>query len=130
MPSISAEQLNQLFDSTNWPRFDHIEQANELVRAQAFVPSTLSYFAGHFPEQAVLPGVVQVHWAGELAQRLFGLSNFRELKSVKFNNMILPEQVITLELKHSSAKGSVRFSYTSGDDKFSNGMFSFTLAAS
>lgn len=129
MPSITAEHINHLLDSSSWPKFEEIEVQHDLVQARAFVPSTLSYFAGHFPEQAVLPGVVQVHWAGELAQRLFDVTGFTDLKSVKFNSMILPEQHINLELKYSAEKGTVRFSYSNGDDKFSSGMLSFSKAA-
>ncbi len=131
MSPINAEQLNQLLDPNCWPHFEHIDLLDDRVCLQARVPATLNYFAGHFPEQAVLPGVVQVHWVGELAQRLFGVSGFSDLKSIKFSNMILPETGIVIELKYSIEKGTVRFSYSTSiasnrePENFSSGMLSF-----
>lgn len=143
MPSISAEQLNQSLDLNLWPRFDFLERQDNVVTIKAFVPDHLEYFAGHFPEQPVLPGVVQVHWVGELAQKLFAVDGFSELKSIKFSSMILPNQAIELTLKYAQDKGTVRFSYQSLEAeeplasekplarkellKFSNGMLSFKV---
>jgi len=125
----TAEQLNQLLDPKRWPLFETVETSKDtresVVRLQAVVPANLEYFAGHFPEHAVLPGVVQVHWVGELSQYIFQQSGFSELKSIKFSSMVLPEQRFTLELKHSVQKRSVRFSYTDQDEKLSSGMLSF-----
>lgn len=130
MSSISAEQLNQSLDPNLWPRFDLVERQSNVVTIAAFVPDDLEYFAGHFPEQAVLPGVAQVHWVGELAKKIFAVSGFSDLKSIKFSSMILPNQVIELTLKYAPEKGTIRFNYQSpdGDEgvlKFSSGMLSF-----
>jgi 3-hydroxymyristoyl/3-hydroxydecanoyl-(acyl carrier protein) dehydratase len=132
MLSISAEQLNQSLESHLWPRFDLVECQDNIVTINAFVPDNLDYFAGHFPDQAVLPGVVQVHWVGELAKRFFAVSGFSELKSIKFSSMVLPNQDIELTLKYLQDKGTVRFSYHSKADqtealKFSSGMLSFSV---
>lgn len=130
MTSISAEQLNQSLDPNLWPRFERAECHDNIVSIVAVVPDDLDYFAGHFPEQAVLPGVVQVHWVGELAQTIFSLSGFSELKSIKFSNMILPNQALELTLKYVPDKDTLRFSYQSLSSdgevvKFSNGMLRF-----
>lgn len=134
MPSISSEQLNQSLESHLWPRFDLVERQDNIVTINAYVPDDLDYFAGHFPDQAVLPGVVQVHWVGELSKRLFAVSGFSELKSIKFNSMVLPNQDLELTLKYAQDKGTVRFSYHSQADqaqelKFSSGMLSFKAQA-
>lgn len=133
MSLISAEQLNQSLDPTIWPRFDLIEGQDKLVTILLYVPDNLSYFAGHFPTQAVLPGVVQVHWVGELAKKIFTVTGFSQLKSIKFSNMVLPDQTLELTLKYAQEKGTVRFSFQSPDSdgsqqmKFSSGMLSFTV---
>lgn len=130
MPLILAEQLNQSLNPHLWPRFDRIEGQDQVVTILAYVPDSLSYFKGHFPEQAVLPGVVQVHWVGELAKRLFNIDGFSDLKSIKFSSMILPNQAFELSLKYAADKGTVRFNYQSQNSepepvKFSSGMLSF-----
>ena len=130
MSSILAEQLNQSLDPHLWPRFDLVECQENVVTIAAFVPDNLAYFAGHFPEQAVLPGVVQVHWVGELAKKIFAVSGFSDLKSIKFSSMILPNQAIELTVKYAPEKGTIRFSYQAPETdaevlKFSSGMLSF-----
>jgi len=111
MPLITAEQLNTQLDSTLWPMFSSVEAMDESVYLKFYVPNDLSYFAGHFPDQAVLPGVVQVHWAGELAKMLFGAHGFSELKGVKFNGMILPDQSVGLALSFRADRATLRFEY-------------------
>jgi len=132
MSLISAEQLNTKLDPKLWPTFSSVTEQEHSVHLCLYVPEGLSYFAGHFPTQAVLPGVVQVHWAGELGRLLFNVEGFSELKSVKFNSMILPRHNVELELKVSHERESLRFQY-SGNDlsagnrqiKFSNGSMVF-----
>ena len=125
MSFISAEQLNAELDPAQWPEFDSITESDQQIRFALRIPDTLNYFAGHFPQQPVLPGVVQVHWAGELAQRSFAAHGFCEMKSVKFNSMILPGNTVTLSLDFQPEKSSVRFAYTDGDTVFSSGVLAF-----
>lgn len=133
MSLISAEQLNTTLDPKLWPTFRAVtEQANGALLS-LYVPERLSYFAGHFPTQAVLPGVVQVHWVGELSRMFFDIEGFSELKSVKFNSMILPSSDVELDLQFSEERQSLRFQYTGNDPsndkeqiKFSNGNMVFT----
>jgi len=125
MPSISAEQLNKQLDTSMWPHFLRTEIIDDGLLLSLKVPEDLSYFSGHFPDQAVLPGVVQVHWAGVLAKRIFGVRDFAELKGAKFNSMILPEQEVELRLLLNSDKRLVKYSYQRGSEKFSSGSLLF-----
>lgn len=122
-----------MLDPKLWPIFSAVTEQEESVHLSLSVPQRLSYFAGHFPTQAVLPGVVQVHWAGELSRLLFDTEGFSELKSVKFNSMILPAYDVELDLKLNEERQSLRFQYTGNDPsddneliKFSNGSMVFT----
>jgi len=131
MPHLCADQLNQLLsEPREWPQIESIEQQidSELVSVaelSLFVPNDLNCFAGHFPGQAVLPGVVQVHWVGCLATLLFGLLEFQSLKSLKFNSMVLPETYLTLRLEYSAQKDTARFRYSNDNDIFSSGVMGF-----
>ena len=55
MLEISNELLSQTFTGNEWPVFRDVEQIDEIINLQLMIPDNLSYFAGHFPEQAVLP---------------------------------------------------------------------------
>lgn len=124
---ITNVLLSQKFSGDEWPIFNHAKIEGEQIQLQLSVPDSLSFFAGHFPEQAVLPGIVQIHWAGELAMFLFEFDGFTALKNVKFNSMVLPNSQLTLNLKYNQTKQTLRFDYTSEKDKFSSGVLAFTL---
>lgn len=126
MQPITPEQLNAQLDAAHWPRFCTVEQHTHQVMVELEVPADLSYFRGHFPEQAVLPGVVQVHWVGELAARLFPVGDFKEFKSLKFNSMVLPETRLQLTLDYQAEKSQLKFSYTAAELVFSSGVLAFT----
>ena len=93
---------------------------------QICVPSELVYLQGHFPGEPVLPGVVQVHWAIELASKHFDLNpDFTAIEGLKFHRVIVPETQLKLAIEHDPASGKIRFAYTSGDDTYSQGRVLF-----
>ena len=78
------------------------------------VPPELYYLQGHFPAEPVLPGVVQVHWALQLAGEHFELrSKFAGIQALKFHRVITPETPLKLDIEMLEAGGKVRFRYTS-----------------
>ena len=96
-----------------WPHLVKAEPSDDDSQVSLLmqINADLIYFAGHFPSQAVLPGVVQTHWAAEFAKHLFGLSGFSQLKGMKFNTMILPGTQINLILSLKPLPSSVRFRF-------------------
>lgn len=122
--SLSPARLG-LSEATAWPQFISLDQSGDSVELLLRVNPELDYFNGHFAEQAVLPGVVQIHWAAQLAQHFFQLGEFVASPSVKFNSMVLPDTELTLELKFSPAKQQARFSFYNADHKFSSGSLQF-----
>ena len=133
MSLITAAELNDKLDSSLWPTVLSVDIQQDTAQFSLHVTSDLSYFSGHFPTQAVLPGVVQIHWAGELCKLLFDSSGFSELASVKFNSMILPRQTVDLSLRFNVDRQSLRFDYVgksvdgdqTRDEKFSSGSLVF-----
>lgn len=88
------------------------------------VPTNLNWFDGHFPDQPVLPGVVQIDWALYYAKYLgFESQSFAGIPRVKFSAIVEPEAVLRLKLnKHSS---DLRFLYESAAGVHSQGTIAF-----
>ena len=128
MQHYSAEKLNRQFDPLKWPVIEAIEYGDNRIQLVMSVGDSLGYFAGHFPDQAVLPGVVQVHWAGCLTQKLFAVDAFYSIKALKFNNMILPNRQVQLNLLWSQECHNVRFNYAWNNEQFSSGTLNFNCS--
>jgi len=123
---MNNEKFNALwasFDKDEWPVLldysvtNNTDKNTIIVEITCHVPTKLSWFEGHFPEQPVLPGVVQTHWAGELSTALFPIDDFRQVNGLKFKSMILPDTNITLSLVFNAEKKSVDFRYLSSRKK-------------
>lgn len=117
------------FNQNEWPSlldYSVIENADEQIinaEIQFHVSPELSWFAGHFPEQPVLPGVVQTHWAGELSVALFPVGEFQQVNGLKFKSMILPSADVTLSLLFKAEKKSVAFCYENSQSEKSSEIF-------
>lgn len=75
------------------------------------VNKDLFYFNGHFPIQAILPGVVQLGWTIEFAKEIFAIDLSCNLPMVKFMNPILPEDKVDLKLTLNTEKKNLYFEY-------------------
>ncbi|MDC8829463.1 ApeI family dehydratase [Alteromonas gilva] len=124
--SNQAQALNDLFTPQEGPQIINVDNADDSVRISLHVTDQLSWFDGHFPDQKVLPGVVQVDWAGKLARALFVHDDaFQQLSNVKFKTMVMPDTSMQLELSYNTAKNSIKFHYFNDSDSFSMGSFKF-----
>ena len=86
------------------------------------IPGDLDYFTGHFPDIAILPGVVQLHWAIELGQEYLSLPGaFAGMEVVKFQEIIRPGSRVELELRFDADKGKLYFSYSSSGGRHASG---------
>jgi acyl-coenzyme A synthetase/AMP-(fatty) acid ligase len=111
------------------PREPHwyvIEQNERQVKLEVTVPEDLYYFEGHFPEAPILPGVVQLDWAITVGRRHFTLPpHFRAVAALKFQHVIQPGKVVTLELAHDPEKNSLNFKYLSELGQHASGRLLF-----
>ena len=105
-----------------------VSKAIELPRAsyELAVPDKLFYLQGHFPGRPILAGVVQVHWAVQLARTVFtSLNNFKGLEALKFHRIIEPHTRLTLVLEQSGSTGKLYFSFSSDLGMHSQGRLLF-----
>lgn len=90
------------------------------------VSPELDYFPDHFPQWAVLPGVVQVDWAVKFARRVFKLrGGFTALENLKFHKPVRPGTELELELVYEKDRARLLFSYQSAGGKHSSGRILF-----
>lgn len=92
------------------------------LRLSLHVPHDMQAFAGHFPGEPILPGVIQIDWAVQFAVQYLNFSApvARQFK-VKFSNIIRPEMPLSLTLTYNAASGRLSFTYSSDTKMMSSG---------
>jgi predicted hotdog family 3-hydroxylacyl-ACP dehydratase len=86
------------------PELWDVECAGPQLRARVRVPADLPHFAGHFPGEPLLPGVVQLEWALALARERLALAGEPcALEALKFREPLRPGQDFELRLEAGSA---------------------------
>lgn len=98
------------------------EQRDDELRLELIVPLDLAHFPGHFPGTPILPGVVQVDWAMNLAQRLMDLPpRFAGMEVLKFQQLVRPGDRISLTLRFDPGRSKLHFAYRNGEAACSSG---------
>lgn len=86
----------------------------------------LQWFEGHFPGVALLPGVIQTTWVVELARQYFPLpEKFHSMSNMKFMRFIMPDTVVTLQLRYLADKGELSFEYREREQICASGRMGF-----
>ncbi len=92
---LKREALRELFREAAPPgdRPEILEERREpdALERRCRVPTGLACFAGHFPDGALVPGVLQLDWALELAGELLGAPPaVTEIQQLKLRTPLLP----------------------------------------
>lgn len=77
-----------------------------------YVSESLIYFAGHFPDFPILPGVVQLDWAVSYAKEFLAFSSpVLSVERLKFTCPIRPAAQVTLSIEASTDRRHVNFRF-------------------
>lgn len=104
---------------------------NSQAELQLFISKDILDFEGHFPQFALLPGVTQIDWAIYYGQSLLNAgSHFKGMDVVKFQEPIIPDSEVTLNLHWQADKEKLVFSFLSEKGIHSSGKIILALASS
>jgi 3-hydroxyacyl-[acyl-carrier-protein] dehydratase len=93
------------------------------------IPHDLVYFRGHFPGAPIVPGVVQIKWAIELAGRYLGAGGtFVGMDALKFQHAMSPGISVTLALRWAAPDGKLHFAYQGDGARYGSGRLRFRQA--
>jgi 3-hydroxymyristoyl/3-hydroxydecanoyl-(acyl carrier protein) dehydratase len=89
----------------------------------------LDAFRDHFPQHPILPGVVQVDWAVQLANQHLGLGLISAQDfQIKFRSIIRPGMIISISLRHDKASHRLSFDYRRQNEIMSSGVIKLGAA--
>jgi acyl-coenzyme A synthetase/AMP-(fatty) acid ligase len=105
-----------------------ISESGENISLSFFVPNTLSLLEGHFPQQPIVAGVVQIYWADSYAREYYDISDTAyKLNQIKFNKLIKPAAHYQLNLSRAKAGKSIKFEIYDLEDICASGQLSYDL---
>lgn len=85
------------------------------------LPLDLACFAEHFPEAPVLPGVMQIGWALDLAAPRLGTPRTcRAIDQLKFQRLLRPGDTVELALRHDTVRRRLHFVYRDAEAPYSS----------
>ena len=94
------------------------------IHQEFCVPQNLSVWPGHFPEYAIVPGVLQLRWVLASVHRL--TESTREIEAfeaLKFKRPLLPGQKFKLEVRITQGDPNrIRFRLADGESVFCSGV--------
>lgn len=108
------------------PEVLSVHPAPDQLLLRLKVPANLDYFPGHFPVQGILPGVVQIDWVVHFARQYFSpLGRFAKMEVLKFQQIILPDSEIHMQLTYRADTQKVLFEVFAEQQKFASGRLVF-----
>jgi len=115
--------------SSEWPVIRKIDRDQQIVEFSLHIPPNTRWFEGHFVDQPIFPGVAQFFWAEYFARQEFSLPACGyQIKSLKFLNMLLPNDHVQLHIENIPEKESWKFKFYNADGIFSSGTVTLTSA--
>ncbi|MFZ9036082.1 MAG: hypothetical protein ACO2ZM_08195 [Francisellaceae bacterium] len=94
------------------PQIIDMTHSENQVDIRLKISADLDYFQGHFVEQPILPGVAQLDFVIDFAQKIWSIDkkNIKAILQLKFIRVILPDDRLTLVLKRHEEMLSFHYS--------------------
>ena len=101
-----------------------LDPGTQSLTCRLRIPDDLPIFRGHFPAVPIVPGVIQVAWAVDLA-RSRGLANgpVVAIVTAKFRRVLRPGMCLTARVGRGAAAGQIQFTYELAGAVVSTGRF-------
>ncbi len=107
------------------PTIKNAKEQSDKVELLLSFPKNAQYFQGHFPQIAILPGFVQVHFAMFFAKKYWSFtSDITHIKKLRFSKIITPETDVSLFIEYFSSQ-KIAFKYFLADTAHSSGEIYF-----
>ena len=123
-----AALFRPLMPTPDWPLREH-----DKATATLLATAELAAFEGHFPQTAILPGVVLIDWAVRLGRDAFGATGGLQcMEALKFQQLVRPGMLLTAELDWAELDGSaglLGFRFTSVRGVHASGRLRFDGSA-
>lgn len=118
-----------LLERTKLPLVVKQQQVADEWQLDLQIPVDLAFFSGHFPTAPVVPGVVQVDWAFNLAQELMVIPpRFTGMEVLKFQQLLRPGDAVQLKLSFDQTRSKLHFSYHTEEARCSSGRILLEMA--
>ncbi len=120
---VNKEIINHIFNTNlSLPLILKRKISKDSITYTILFYRQCNFFKGHFDSLHLVPGVLQLYLAKELANFHFGLNlGMGQWKRIKFTNMIQPDDIVELKLEKDDK--SVAYEYLKNDKKCSSGIF-------
>lgn len=128
LPRNSQSKISKLaFNKTclekqNDPIWQTAEKSETEYRILGKVPLDLSYFAGHFANFPLVPGVVELQWITDQIAVFFGKEiALQRVDNLKFQKFLRPNDCFELCLHWEQAKNRVKFQLQTAGENCASG---------
>ena len=124
---VQASAIREILDSQMTEPFtENEERTASTYAADLTFDRDAAYFQGHFPEYAILPGVIQLGTAHRLAEAFIGSARtLRAVKKAKFSHVVRPGETMHFTLTKKT-DDEFAYEYRRGNEPCASGVLCFS----
>ena len=123
---VQASAIQEILNSQMAePLMENEIRTSTTYEADLTFDGDAAYFKGHFPDFAVLPGVIQLGTAHRIAEAFMGHARtLRQVKKMKFSHVLRPGETVHFTLTKKT-DDEFTYEYRKGDVQCASGVLCF-----